>query len=85
MVTDLMLFKSFPTLVAYALRSFVSFVFVLILKKTSSPCDVTTYVAGYIASAPLVSQCDSKLLQANEATLMLIGSGPAEGPAAVGS
>ena len=35
--------RSLPTLLAYALLSFVSFVFLLILKKTSSPCDVTTW------------------------------------------
>lgn len=35
--------RSLPTLLAYALLSLVSLVFLLILKKTSSPCDVTTW------------------------------------------
>ena len=39
---------SFPTLLAYAAWSFDSFVFLLILKKTSSPEDVRTYKSSTI-------------------------------------
>src|SRR5258706_14871820 len=41
--THRMELRSLPTLLAYALLSLVSLVFLLILKKTSSPCDVTTW------------------------------------------
>ena len=40
--THRMELRSLPPLLAYALLSLVSLVFLLILKKTSSPCDVTT-------------------------------------------
>jgi hypothetical protein len=57
-------FTSLPTLFAYAACSLLSFVFRLILKKTSSPCDDTTCIASLqrlleserSASAPARSQ-----------------------------
>ena len=42
--THRILLTSLPTLFAYAPCSLLSFVFLLILKKTSSPCADTTYL-----------------------------------------